>query len=132
MKYEINSEQTTAQTDLKVRTRQFALRIIQVFNKLQDGDVGRVIGHQLLRSGTSIGAQFREGYRSRSKAEYVSKLQSALQELEETMYRLELIMEANLLPVATVKNHLQEANELTAIFTTIVKKVKASLKAERQ
>lgn len=70
--------------DLKSRTRRFALRIIRLFNALPANEVARTIGKQILRSGTSVGAHYREGVRSRSDAEIVSKWGGALQELEET------------------------------------------------
>ncbi|QDU23150.1 four helix bundle protein [Urbifossiella limnaea] len=70
--------------DLKTRTRQFALRIIRLYNGLPENAVGRTIGNQILRSGTSVGAHYREGMRSRSDAEIISKWGGALQELEET------------------------------------------------
>ena len=81
--------------DLKTRTKEFALRIIRLYAALPQTTVGHVIGKQLLRSGTSVGAQFREGTRSRSDAEFISKIEAALQELEETAYWLELIGEAD-------------------------------------
>jgi four helix bundle protein len=84
--------------DLRSRTKQLALRIIRLYGALPGTTVAHVLGKQLLRSGTSVGAQYREGYRARSSAEYVSKLQSGLQELEETSYWLELLAEGGLVP----------------------------------
>ena len=77
-----------------------------------------------MRSGTSIGAHYREAYRSRSDAEFVSKIEVALQELEETIYWFELLIESDLVSEKKLKNLLQEASELIAIFTTSVKTVK--------
>jgi four helix bundle protein len=110
---------------LKTRTKQFALRIIRLYTALPENGPARVIGMQLLRSGTSVGAQYREGVRSRSDAELVSKLGSALQELEETSYWLELLVESSIVPRPKLADLMAEADELTAILTTCVKKTKA-------
>lgn len=110
--------------DLKARTRRFALRIIRLFNALPVNEVGRTIGKQVLRSGTSVGAQYREGVRSRSDAEIVSKWGGALQELEETSYWLELLVEAEIVPAAQLTDLMRECDELLAILTTCVKNVK--------
>ena len=72
--------------DLKVRTREFAIRIIRLYSALPKTTVAQVIGKQMLRSGTSVGAHYREGVRSRSNAEFISKLEGGLQKLEETNY----------------------------------------------
>ncbi len=80
--------------ELLKRTKKYALRIIRLCAALPRTAVGQVIGRQLLRSGTSVGAQYREACRSRSDAEFVSKLTSALQELEETAYWIELLVES--------------------------------------
>jgi four helix bundle protein len=84
----------------------------------------QVIGKHLLRSGTAVGAHYREAQRSRSNAELVSKIESALQEMEETRYWLELLAETNILPATRLRNLLREADELTAILVTCVKNVK--------
>lgn len=83
------------------------------------------MGKQVLRSGTSVGAHYREASRSRSKAEFVSKIEVGLQELEETTYWLELLTESNTIRETQVSSLLKEASELNAILTTCVKKVKA-------
>ena len=111
--------------DLRVRTRQFALDIIGLTSSLPKTDAGRVIGGQLLRSGTSIGAQYREATRGRSTAEFTSKVEGALQELEESMYWMELITDAHLLADDLVRPLLSEANELAAILVTCAKNAKA-------
>ena len=81
---------------MKTRTKQYALRIIRLFASLAKDSVSQVLGHQLLRSGTSIGAQYREACRARSVAEFVSKMESALQELEETAYWLEQLVDSKI------------------------------------
>src|SRR4051794_33106305 len=84
--------------DLRKRTKQYALRVIRLYTALPTTTQAQVIGKQLLRSGTSVGAHYREGCRARSTAEFVNKLQGGLQELEETSYWLELLAESGILP----------------------------------
>ena len=111
--------------DLRKRTKDFALRIIRLYSSLPTSStVAQVIGKQVLRSGTSVGAHYREAYRSRSDAEFVSKIEVGLQEIEETVYWFELLIESELISEKRLKNLLEEASELTAIFVTSVKKVK--------
>jgi four helix bundle protein len=110
--------------DLRERTKKFALRIIKLYGALPTSVEAQVLGKQILRSGTSVGAHFREAYRSRSDAEFVSKLEGGLQELEETIYWLELIHDTEILPASRLTSLTNEANELAAIFVTCVKKVK--------
>ena len=83
-------------TDLRIRTKQFALRIIRLYSALPKTTEAQVIGKQVLRSGTSVGAHYREAFRSRSDAEYIAKIEGALQELEETSYWLELLCDAEI------------------------------------
>jgi len=111
--------------DLKTRTKQYALRIIRLYSALPRVRIARVVGDQVLRSGTSVGAHYREGIRSRSDAELVSKLEGALQELEETRYWLELLVEGEIVPERRLESLLQETDELLAIITTCVKRTKA-------
>ncbi len=111
--------------NLKQRTKKFALRIIKLYCALPRKTEAQVIGKQVLRSGTSVGAQFREGLRSKSKADLISKLEGCLQELEETQYWPELLIEAKILKAALLEPLHGESKELTAIFTTIAKTVKS-------
>jgi len=111
--------------DLRTRTKQFALRIIRVHGALPNGPISWTLGKQLLKSGTSVGAHYRESVRSRSDAEIISKWEGALQELDETEYWLELLAESGLLSESSLAPLMQECNELIAILTTCVKKVKA-------
>ena len=111
--------------ELKKRTKDFAVRIIKLYSALPTSIEAQVLGKQLLRSGTSVGAQYREAQHAKSDADFVSKIEGSLQELEETMYWLELIEEMNLFPTEKLSLIRQETKELTAIFVTIVKKVKS-------
>src|SRR5256885_10676597 len=109
---------------LRDRTKSFALRIIRVFSALPRTDVARVLGRQMLRSGTSVGAHCREGYRSRSDAEMISKYEGALQELDETMYWLELLVEAEIVKAPRLQPLMIEANEIISILVASVKTIK--------
>jgi four helix bundle protein len=111
--------------DLRPRTKEFALRIIRMFTALPKSDVALVPGRQVLRSGTSVGANYREAYRARSRAEFICKVGDCLKEQEETAYWLELLVDSVCVTAAKASALLQETNELLAIFTTISKNTKA-------
>jgi len=113
------------QQDLKLRTKSFALRIIRMYSKLPKQDtIAQVLGKQVLRSGTSVGANYREASRSRSKAEFVSKIGDSLKEIAETEYWLELLTESGCLPQTKLADLLDETRQLIAIFTSIDKNAK--------
>ena len=111
-------------SDLRLRTRAFAIRIVRLYTSLPKAAEAQVLGKQLLRSGTSVGAQYHEATRSRSKAEFVSKIESGLQELEESIYWLNLLIECGIVKKEKLSGLCQEANELAAIFVASVKTVK--------
>ena len=113
---------------LAQRTKQFAVRIVRLYSALPRGTAVRVIGHQLLRSGTSVGAHCREAFRSRSDAEWVSKIEVALQELDETLYWLELLVESEVVAESRLSPLMQEIDELIAIMVASLKTVKACRK----
>jgi four helix bundle protein len=111
--------------DLKPRTKAFALRIIRMYSKLRKNDqIAQVLGRQVLRSGTSVGANYREASRGRSKAEFISKIGDSLKEIEETEYWLELLIDSGCVSARQMANLLDETRQLTAIFTTIDKNAK--------
>jgi four helix bundle protein len=110
--------------DLKVRTREYALTVIRLYASLPKTTVEQVIGKQILRSGTSVGAHYREAHRARSTAEFISKLEGALQELEETRYWLELLESATQAEPSSLVMLMGETDELTAIFVASVKTAK--------
>lgn len=110
--------------DLKTRTKDFALRVIRLYGALPVSTEAQVIGKQMLRSGTSVGAHYREATRARSDAEFISKIEGGLQELDETTYWLELLIESGIMPEARLSDLLEEANQLTAILITCVKNAK--------
>ena len=111
-------------SDLLERTRAFALRIVRLYSALPKTTEAQVLGKQVLRSGTSVGAHLREGKRSRSDAEMISKTEGALQELEETMYWLELLADSGIVKAELLSDLMKEAYELTAILVTSVKTIK--------
>ena len=111
--------------DLKPRTKAFALRIIRMYSKLSKSDtVAQVLGKQVLRSGTSVGANYREASRGRSKAEFISKIGDCLKEIEETEYWLELLVDSASVSASMMVGLLDETRQLIAIFTTIDKNAK--------
>jgi len=114
--------------DLKPRTKAFAFRVIRMYSKLpKNNTVAQVLGKQVLRSGTSVGANYREASRGRSKAEFISKVSDCLKEIEETEYWLELIVDSGCASAAKMADPLDETRQLIAIFTTIDKRSKDGL-----
>src|SRR5436309_11896343 len=113
------------QNDLRDRTKKFALRIIRLSASMRGSREADVIGKQVLRSGTSVGAQFREAFRAKSDADYISKIEGAIGELDETQYWFELLVEAEIVTMKRLEELMKESDELLAIMTTIVRKVKA-------
>jgi four helix bundle protein len=111
------------ENDLRERTKEFALRVVRMFSALPKTTEAQVLGKQLLRSGTSIGANYREAYRARSKPEFIAKCGDSLREIEETAYWLELLVEADISP-DKLRPLRDECDELTAIFVTILKRSK--------
>jgi four helix bundle protein len=126
----MRDEKNNGRQDLKLRTKQFALRIIRVYTALPSTTVAQVIGKQLLRAGTSVGAHYREAFRSRSDAEFISKLEVGLQELDETEYWLELLVDAEIIAAERLAELCKEVSELIAIFTTCVKNAKSRRKGD--
>jgi four helix bundle protein len=111
--------------NLRDRTKQFALRIIRYYYVLpRRAHEAQIIGKQLLRSGTSVGANYREACRARSDSKFISKAGIVIQELDETAYWLELLFDAKINDGSELKTLISETNELIAIFTSIVKKVR--------
>jgi four helix bundle protein len=103
--------------ELKARTKQFGLRVMNLIVALPETSAGRAIGNQLVRSGTSVGANYRAACRSRSKAEFIAKIGTVAEEADESAFWLEMIMEGGLLKNELVIALHREAEELAAIFT---------------
>jgi len=110
--------------DLARRTKAFALRIIKLYSALPRSTVAQVLGKQVLRSGTAVGANYREANRARSKAEFVAKMGDCLKELDETAYWLELLLEAAIVAQPRLSALLDETSQLIAIFVTIINRAK--------
>jgi four helix bundle protein len=106
---------------LKLRTKNFALRVIRLYHCLPRTQEARILGTQLLRSSTSIGANYRAACRGRSRAEFVAKLGIVLEEADEAVFWLELFQEGNIFPAEKLNDLVREANELTAIFVSSVR-----------
>ncbi len=111
-------------TDLRERTKKYALRIIHLYRSLPKSGEGRVISNQILRSGTSVGAQYREACRAKSNRDFISKMEGSLQELDETAYWLELLEESDILSAEYLTALKQETGELIAIFVASIKTAK--------
>ena len=112
--------------ELKKRTKQFALRIIRLVNALPKNIVGQSIGKQLIRSGTSVGANYRSACRGRSKAEFVAKSGIVEEEAGESAFWMELIIEGGLLEKKLVEPLLKEADELVAIMVASRKSARSN------
>jgi four helix bundle protein len=116
---------------LKTRTKQFGLRVMKLVGALPENSVGRAIASQLIRSGTSVGANYRAACRGRSKAEFIAKLGIVVEEADESAYWLELIIEGDLLAANLIEALLQEANELTAIMVASRKSAQTSIENQK-
>ena len=101
---------------LKERTKQFAIRIVNLFRSLPKTEEARVLGRQVLRSGTGVGANYRAVCRARSRPEFIAKLGVVLEEADETVFWLELLIETGIVQRSRLELLLTEANELTSIF----------------
>jgi four helix bundle protein len=110
--------------DLALRTKNFARRIIRLYVALPKETVAQVLGKQLLRSGTSVGANYREANRARSKAEFVLKVGDCFKEADEMIYWLELFADEKIVSQTRLSPLLQEANKLVAILVTNSKRAR--------
>ncbi len=110
--------------DLRERTTDFALRIIRMYSSLPKTTVAQTLGKQALRSGTSVGSQFRESQRAKSDADFISKLEGSLQEADETTYWFELLVKSGIVSADKLESLRKETDEIIAILVTIVTKVK--------
>jgi four helix bundle protein len=101
---------------LKVRTRDFAIRIVRLFQALPKSTEAQIIGRQLLRSGTSVGANYRAACRARSKAEFISKIGIVVEEADESVFWIDLLEATTILSAQKLCGIAKEAEELLAIF----------------
>lgn len=113
--------------ELKTRTKKFSLRIIDVVEKLPNSISGRTVANQIVRSGTSVGANYRAVCRARSDREFISKMAIVIEEADETLFWLEIMQEKKWMDDSELNVLWKEGNELTAIFVSTIKKIKSRL-----
>jgi four helix bundle protein len=109
---------------LKNRTKKFAMRIVSMYRALPRAEEARVIGKQVLRSGTSIGANYHAACRARSRAEFLAKIGIALEEADETVFWLDLLKETGIFSDRRLQGLAEEANELVSIFVASMRTAK--------
>ena len=107
--------------DFKKRTKAFALRIIRLAESLPDTPTGRVIRNQLLRCGPSVGANYRAACRAKSKPDFIAKMGIVEEEADETIYWMEVLIEADIMKPGRIARLLNEANEILSIVVTSIK-----------
>jgi four helix bundle protein len=110
--------------ELRTRTKSFALRVVKVYRSLPRTADAQVMGKQLLRCGTSVAANYRASCRARSRAEFAARIGVVVEEADETGFWLEMLADAGIVSMALLKELLQEAKELTAIFTATQQSVR--------
>lgn len=110
--------------ELKDRTKRFAVNIVGLCSGLPPSLAGRTVGQQIIRSGTSVGANYRASCRARSRSEWIAKLGIVEEEADETLFWLEVAVETGLISADKAKASLKEADELTAIFVASLKTAK--------
>ena len=111
---------------LKKRTKDFSLRVIRLVDSLPAKGAGQVIGHQLLRSGTSVGANYRSACRAKLQADFINKVHICEEEADESLYWMELLVESGLVATEKLKDLMVETDELVAIFSASVKTARAN------
>lgn len=114
--------------ELKKRTKKFALRIIKLVKALPKAQEGKIIGNQLLRCGTSVGANYRAACRARSRAEFVSKIGVVIEEADESIFWMEIIIEIKLINKNLIEPLLQEAKEILAIMISSSNSARRNIK----
>jgi four helix bundle protein len=114
--------------ELKARTKRFGLGTLQLVDSLPKTAVARTIGNQLLRSGTSVGANYRAACRARSRPDFISKLGIAIEEADESLYWMELLIDAGIIDVDAHRSLMKEASELVAILMASAKTARAALR----
>ena len=112
------------QEEMKMRTKQFALRVIRLVESLPNGKATNVIGNQLLRSGTSVGANYRASCRAKSTADFVHKLSIVEEETDESIYWMELLVEGEIIKEKLLENLMNEADQILSIIVSSIKTIK--------
>jgi four helix bundle protein len=116
-------------TDMKLRTKQFALRVIRVVQSLPRNPVGSVIGKQLIRSGTSVGANYRASCRAKSRADFIVKMNIVEEECDESLYWMELLIEAGLIKESKLQSLMSEGDEILAIVVRSIQTARSKIPA---
>ena len=114
---------------MKRRTKAYANRIVTLCSALPGNWIARTLGAQLLRSGTSVGANYRAVCRAKSKADFINKLRIVEEECDESLFWMELLVESNFIPARRLSNLMQEADEILAIVVASIKTVRSSSNA---
>jgi four helix bundle protein len=107
--------------DFKKRTQQYALRVIRLVESLPEDRTSRILGDQLLRAGTSVGANYRASIRAKSRADFISKMGTVEEECDESLYWMEILIEAGKIPVRRLAGLMQEGGEIIAIVVASIK-----------
>jgi four helix bundle protein len=122
-------KETRSHADFRRRTFDLALRVVRLVEALPDNGICRTLGNQLLRSGTSIGANSRAAKRGRSRAEFIAKMGIVEEEADETLYWLELLVAAGKIPTKKVESLFQEVNEILSITVASIKTARTQKRA---
>ncbi len=125
--FDICKKYSMKEFDLKKRTKTFTISILNLVDSLPSKSSTRIIVNQLGRSGSSVGANYRASLRARSDNEFLSKMNIVLEEADESLFWLEVLQDLNFVDNNTLKELLNEANELTAIFVTTLKNTKTRI-----
>ncbi len=120
------------QEEMKARTKQFALRVIRLVESLPNGKTANVIGNQLLRSGTSVGANYRASCRAKSTADSVHKLSIVEEEADESIYWMELLVEGKIIKENLLENLMNEADQILSIIVSSIKTIKEKRNPQSQ
>jgi four helix bundle protein len=122
----VSKHTTVSRKDLPARTRAYAVRIIRLYQAIPKSGEGLIMGRQILRSGTSVGAHVAESCHPKSRADFTSKIDGAMQELEETLYWMAILEDSGVLKPARLRLLKDESHQLMAIFVTMAKKTRRS------
>ncbi len=120
--------QRPPERDLKKRTKQFALRVIKLVESLPKTQTAKVIGDQLIRSATSVPANYRASCRARSNAEFRAKLGIVEEETDESVFWMEMLVDANLVNLSRVEDLMDEGSQLTAIWVSSIKTARGGIR----
>jgi four helix bundle protein len=112
------------QEEMKMRTKQFALRVVRLVQSLPPNLVAEVLGKQLLRSGTSVGANYRAACRAKSTADFINKLSIVEEEADESVYWMELLVEGKIVKENLLENLMEEGNQILSIVVSSIKTLK--------